>query len=52
LSRIREPSVLADAIAPLLSAEIDKKQELLETSDVAMRLEKILALLNADRQPG
>jgi uncharacterized protein len=28
LSRIREPSTLADAIAPLRSAEIDKKQEL------------------------
>jgi ATP-dependent Lon protease len=54
LSRIRsgklEPSVLADAIAPLLSAEIDKKQELLETSDVVTRLEKIIALMNTDRQ--
>lgn len=45
------PSLLADAIAPLLSAEIDKKQELLETSDVVTRLEKILALMNTDRQP-
>src|SRR5262252_10278924 len=55
LSRIRsgklEPSVLADAIAPLLSAGIDKKQELLETSDVVTRLEKIIALMNTDRQP-
>jgi uncharacterized protein len=51
LSRIREPSVLADAIAPLLSAEIDKKQELLETGDVVTRLEKIIALMNTDRQP-
>jgi uncharacterized protein len=51
LSRIREPSVLADAIAPLLSAEIDKKQELLQTSDVVTRLEKIIALTNTDRQP-
>jgi len=48
---IRKPSVLADAIAPLLSAEIDKKQELLETSDVVTRLEKIIALMNTDRQP-
>lgn len=48
---IHTPSVLADAIAPLLSAGIDKKQELLETSDVVMRLEKILALMNTDRQP-
>jgi uncharacterized protein len=45
LSGIREPSALADAIAPLLSAEIDKKQELLETGDVVMRLEKVLALM-------
>jgi ATP-dependent Lon protease len=51
LSSIREPSVLADAIAPLLSAEIDKKQELLETSDVVTRLEKIIALMNTDQQP-
>jgi uncharacterized protein len=51
LESIREPSVLADAIAPLLSAGIDKKQELLETSDVVTRLEKILALMNTDRQP-
>jgi uncharacterized protein len=50
-SDFREPSMVADAIAPLLSAEIDKKQELLETSDVVMRLEKILALMNTDRQP-
>jgi uncharacterized protein len=51
LSRIREPSLLADSIAPFLSAEIDKKQELLETSDVVTRLEKIIALMNTDRQP-
>jgi ATP-dependent Lon protease len=48
---IHKPSVLADAIAPLLSAEIDKKQGLLETSDVITRLEKIIALMNTDRQP-
>jgi uncharacterized protein len=51
LSSIREPSVLADAIAPLLSAKIDKKQELLETSDVVTRLERIIAIMNTDRQP-
>jgi uncharacterized protein len=51
LSGILEPSALADAIAPLLSAEIDKKQELLETSDVVTRLEKILALMNTGPQP-
>jgi uncharacterized protein len=51
LSLIRDPSSLADAIAPFLSAEINEKQELLETSDVVTRLEKILALMNTDRQP-
>ena len=51
LESIRESSVLADAIAPLLSADIDKKQELLETSDVVTRLQKIIALMNTDRQP-
>jgi uncharacterized protein len=52
LSGIEEPSVLADAIAPLLSADIDKKQELLETSDVVTRLEKIIALMSTDRATG
>jgi uncharacterized protein len=49
--RIREPSLLANAIAPFLSAEIDKKQELLETSDVVTRPEKIIDLMNTDQQP-
>jgi uncharacterized protein len=43
---LHKPNVFADAIAPLLSAEIDKKQDLLETSDVVTRLEKIIALMN------
>jgi len=50
LSHIREPSVLADAIAPLLAARIEQKQELLETGDVVSRLERILALMNAVRK--
>src|SRR5271170_5951851 len=33
LPHIREPSVLADAIAPLLPIEISQRQELLETGD-------------------
>jgi uncharacterized protein len=44
---IREPGVLADAIAPNLSVEIDRRQDLLETSDVIARIEKILALMKA-----
>jgi ATP-dependent Lon protease len=51
LSLIREPGVLADAVAPHLAARIEQKQELLETGDVVSRLEKILALINAVRQP-
>ena len=51
LSLIREPGVLADAVAPDLAARIEQKQELLETGDVVSRLEKILALMNAVRQP-
>jgi ATP-dependent Lon protease len=51
LSHIREPGILADAVAPHLAAKIEQKQELLETGDVVSRLEKILALMNAVRQP-
>jgi ATP-dependent Lon protease len=51
LSLIHEPGVLADAVAPHLAARIEQKQELLETGDVVSRLEKILALINAVRQP-
>jgi ATP-dependent Lon protease len=47
---IREPDELADAVAPLLVVEIDRRQDLLETSDVITRLEKILALMKADLQ--
>jgi uncharacterized protein len=48
LSSIREPGILADAIAPYLAAKIEQKQELLETGDVVSR---ILALMNAVWQP-
>jgi len=51
LSHIREPGILADAVAPHLAAKIEQKQELLETGDVVSRLEKVLALMNAVRQP-
>ena len=47
---IREPSVLADALAPLIQVGIDQRQDLLETSDVIARLEKILAVMKAERQ--
>src|SRR5262249_12307072 len=47
LPHIREPGELADAVAPHLLVEIDRRQDLLETSDVIARLEKILALMKA-----
>src|SRR5262249_14620510 len=51
LPSIGEPSLLADTVAPLLSIGIEKKQQLLETSDVVTRLEMILDLMKTDRQP-
>jgi uncharacterized protein len=50
LRHFDEPSELADAVASHLSVGIDQKQDLLETSDVIARLEKVLALMRADRQ--
>jgi ATP-dependent Lon protease len=50
LPHIREPGVLADAIAPLMPVEIGQRQELLETGDAIARLEKILALMKDDRR--
>jgi uncharacterized protein len=50
LPHISVPGALADAIASLLSVEIDRRQDLLETSDVITRLEKVLALMQSDRQ--
>jgi ATP-dependent Lon protease len=50
LPPIREPGVLADAVAPFLLIDIARKQDLLETSDVITRLEKILALMKIDQQ--
>jgi ATP-dependent Lon protease len=43
------PGMLADSVAQLLPIGIDKKQQILETSDVVTRLEIILELMKADR---
>jgi ATP-dependent Lon protease len=48
---IGDPSLLADSIAPLLPVGIEKKQQILETADVVTRLETILELMKAERQP-
>ena len=45
---IGDPGLVADTVAPLLSIEIEKKQQLLETSDVVARLAMILDLMKAD----
>jgi ATP-dependent Lon protease len=50
LAHIREPGLLADAIAPLMPIEIGQRQSLLETGDSTARLEKILALMKNDRR--
>jgi len=50
IQHIREPNLLADIVASYLMVNIDRKQDLLETSDVIARFEKILALIKADRQ--
>ncbi|HEY2528041.1 MAG TPA: LON peptidase substrate-binding domain-containing protein [Xanthobacteraceae bacterium] len=45
-----QPGELADAITRHLAVGIDEQQDLLETSDVISRLEKIRALIKAGRQ--
>jgi len=49
LPSIGDPSLLADTVAPLLSIGMDKKQKLLEISDVVTRLETILDLMKSGR---
>jgi ATP-dependent Lon protease len=50
LPDIREPGMLADTIASLLPIEIGQRQELLETGNATVRLEKVLALMKNDRR--
>jgi ATP-dependent Lon protease len=45
-----DPSRLADSVAPLLSAGIDQRQQLLETGDVIKRLEMILELMKTSQR--
>jgi ATP-dependent Lon protease len=49
LPSIGDPSLLADTVAPLLSASVEEKQQLLETRDVVTRLEKLVELMSAGR---
>ncbi|MCZ8519116.1 MULTISPECIES: endopeptidase La [Paenibacillus] len=50
VSDIDEPGRLADVICSHLSLKIKDKQEILETVDVKDRLEKLLAILNNERE--
>jgi len=47
---IEEPGRLADVITSHLSLKIKDKQEILETTDVRVRLEKLLDFLNNERE--
>lgn len=50
VSDIEEPGRLADVISSHLSLKIKDKQEILETVDVRDRLEKMLSILNNERE--
>ena len=50
VSDIEEPGRLADVITSHLSLKIKDKQEILETIDVHKRLEKLLDILNNERE--
>ncbi len=48
LAGIDEPSRLADTVAAYLNIKLDDKQAILETLDVAARLEKLLSLMESE----
>ncbi|MDF2927608.1 MAG: DNA-binding protein [Paenibacillaceae bacterium] len=50
VSDIEEPGRLADVICSHLSLKIKDKQDILETIDVRLRLEKLLDFLNNERE--
>lgn len=50
VSDIQEPGKLADVITSHLSIKIKDKQEILETINARKRLEKLLAILNNERE--
>jgi ATP-dependent Lon protease len=50
LAEIEEPGMLADAVTPLLSIGIAKKQQILEIADVVTRLETILDAMKTGRE--
>jgi len=48
IAETREPAKLADLVAGHLGVEVGQKQELLETLDVAERLEKVYGLMQGE----
>jgi ATP-dependent Lon protease len=46
---VGDPSQLADTVAALLSASIEQKQQLLETSDVVARLKRLIEIMSTGR---
>ncbi|MDI3334930.1 endopeptidase La [Defluviimonas aestuarii] len=48
VAEAREPARLADLVSGHLGIEVDQKQELLETLDVAERLEKVYGLMQGE----
>ncbi|WP_342425155.1 endopeptidase La [Paenibacillus sp. FSL L8-0502] len=50
VSDIEEPGRLADVITSHLTLKIKEKQDILETIDVTQRLEKLLDILNNERE--
>lgn len=49
LPSIGDPGLLADTVAPLLSTNVEQKQQLLETRDVVTRLKRLIELMSAGR---
>lgn len=49
LPSVGDASQLADTVAALLSAGIEQKQQLLETSDVVARLKRLIEIMSAGR---
>jgi ATP-dependent Lon protease len=48
INETRNPSKLADLASGHLGVEVEKKQELLETLNVAKRLEKVYGLMQGE----
>lgn len=44
LPSIGDPGLLADKVAPLLSASVEERQQLLETRDVVARRERLIEM--------